>query len=571
MTRPVDQPWNVDPITLEVIRHALAAAAEEMNVNLIRSAYSPNIKERRDCSCALFDAAGRLVAQAESIPVHLGAMPYSVAAVRSEIKDLGEGDVAVVNDPFAGGAHLPDVTFVAPVGLEGRLLGYAASRAHHADIGGKSPGSVAGDATEIFQEGLRIPPIRLWERGALRGDLMNLLLANVRTPEERRGDLEAQYAACVTGVRRISALARLHGTEGLVSAMRAVQDYSERRMREQVRRIPDGEAFFEDVLDDDGTGGRNIRIAVRVTIEGDCVSVDFAGSSPQTNGPINAVEAVTASAVYYVLRAVTDPSIPPNDGCYRMLTIKSPRGSIVHALPPAAVVGGNLETSQRIVDCLLGAFHTLRPERAIAACQGTMNNVTIGGTDPRSGKPYALYETIAGGMGARPNADGVDGVHTHMTNTLNTPVEALEIAYPLRVVRYELIADSGGNGTYRGGMGIRRDLMSIAHTARVSLLTDRRITAPYGIDGGADGGRGENILIERNQHVTRLAGKTTLELHAGDVLSIRTPGGGGFGPPEKRSEALRDRDHVEGRAAVRQVGSTGTPLRTDEERKRSDR
>jgi len=547
MIRGPDLSQEIDPITLEVIRHALAAAAEEMNVNLIRTAYSPNIKERRDCSCALFDAAGRLVAQAESIPVHLGAMPYSVAAVRETIRDLAEGDVAIVNDPFAGGAHLPDVTFVAPVFFEGRILGYAASRAHHSDIGGKNPGSVAGDATEIFQEGLRIPPIRLWSRGKLRNDVMNLVLSNVRTPEERKGDLQAQYAACVTGIRRMTSLAARHGASRLVGAMSAVQDYSERRMREQLRRIPDGQASFEDVLDEDGAGNRRIRIVVHVAIEGDRVAVDFRGSSPQVDGPINAVEAVTASAVYYVLRAVTDPSIPPNDGCYRMLRIHAPRGSIVHALPPAAVVGGNLETSQRIVDCLLGAFHELCPERTMAACQGTMNNVTIGGTDPRTGNAYALYETIAGGMGARPKTDGIDGIHTHMTNTLNTPVEALEIAYPLRVVRYELIADSGGDGMYRGGMGVRRDLMSIDHTSKVSLLTDRRTTEPYGMDGGENGACGENVLIEKDKRETRLPGKVILELRPGEILSIRTPGGGGYGLPEKRDPVLRSRDRIENR------------------------
>ena len=557
---------QVDPITLEVIRHALAAAAEEMNVNLVRTAYGPNIKERRDCSCALFDADGGLVAQAESIPVHLGAMPYSVAAVRRQIAKLDEGDVAVVNDPFAGGAHLPDMTFVAPVCVEGETLGYAASRAHHSDIGGKSPGSVAGDATEIFQEGLRIPPLRLWERGALRHDVMRLILANVRTPEERKGDLQAQYAACITGVRRMTALAQRHGAGWLSRAMSAVQDYSERRMREQVRRIPDGEAFFEDVLDDDGAGNRNIRIACRVGIDGDAVLVDFAGSSPQVDGPINAVEAVTASAVYYVLRAVTDPSIPPNAGCYRMLAIHAPPGSIVNALPPAAVVGVNLETSQRIVDCLLGAFHTLCPGRGMAACQGTMNNLTIGGTDPRTGRPYALYETIAGGMGARPEADGIDGIHTHMTNTLNTPVEALEIAYPLRVVRYELIADSGGNGMHRGGMGVRRDLTPIAHTAHASLLTDRRESAPYGVDGGWEGARGENVLIKGDHEETRLPGKAVLKIRGGDVLSVRTPGGGGFGPPEKRSSTLRKRDQTEERV----TGQTAYPT-TDLSNERSTR
>jgi len=521
---------ELDPITLEVLRHALASVAEEMNANLIRSAYSPNIKERRDCSSALFDPRGELVAQAESIPVHLGAMPFSVRAALGRVAEWEEGDVVILNDPYLGGAHLPDVTFVAPVFAGSGLVAFVACRAHHADIGGPAPGSLAPTATEVYGEGLRIPPVRLWKRGELDEDLLRLLLQNVRTPDERWGDLRAQHAACRTGIGRIRDLVARYGVELLGEGMAGVLDYSERRMRAEIARLPQGAAEFADALDDDGAGSGPIPIRVRIEIRADTMRVDFAGSAPQVRGPLNAVFAVTASAVYYALRAVTDPTIPPNAGGYRPIEILAPEGTIVNPRPPASVVGGNLETSQRIVDVVLGALAELIPERVPAASQGTMNNVAIGGTDPRTGRLYAFYETIGGGSGARPNGDGVDGVHSHMTNTLNTPVEALELAYPLRVERYELRLGTGGRGRLCGGCGIRRDITPRGHTAHVSLLTDRRIGRPYGLWGGEPGERGENILLRDGEEI-RLPGKTEFDLHPGETLSIRTPGGGGYGPP----------------------------------------
>ena len=535
-----------DPITLEVLRHALAAVSEEMNANLIRSAFSPNIKERRDCSCAVFDPEGRMVAQAESIPVHLGAMPFSVAAAISKAQTFHPGDVIILNDPYYGGAHLPDITFIAPVFVEDELFAFVASRAHHADVGGKEPGSVAGDTTEIYQEGLRIPPVRLWNEGKLDQDLADLILLNVRTPEERMGDLSAQHAACETGIARVQALVHRFGSDLLTRGMAAVMDYSERRMRAQIKELPDGTAAYEDYLDGDGITDEPIRIRASVTVSGEKISVDFTGSSPAVAGPVNAVYAVTASATYFTLRAITDPDIPPNAGCYRPIEIIAPQGSVVNSDPPSPVVGGNLETSQRIVDVILGAFSKLCPERVIAACQGTMNNVTIGGINPRSGKAYTLYETIGGGFGARPNKDGVNGVHSHMTNTLNTPVEALESAYPLRVERYELIDGSGGNGRYRGGMGIRRDITIVGHTARVSLLTDRRHSHPYGLNGGAPGRTGENVLIRDSEEIP-LPAKGTVTLFDGETVSIRTPGGGGYGIAQERAEQAIKSDHREGR------------------------
>lgn len=525
---------QIDAISLEVLRNAISAIADEMNANLVRTAYSPNIKERRDCSSAVFDAQGQMVAQAESIPVHLGAMPYSVEAAIGSVPSFAPGDVVVLNDPYAGGAHLPDVTFVAPVFVEDRLIAFVANRAHHADVGGKEPGSLAGDTVEIYQEGLRIPPIRLWQQGVLQDDLLQMILANVRTPAERWGDLRAQKAGCAVGIDRMQALCVREGEAMLQEAMDAVLNYSERRMRHQIAQLPQGEATFEDTLDNDGITDDRIPICVRVTIDKDRIDVDFTGTAQQARGPVNAVLAVTASATYYAIRAFADPDIPPNSGCYRPINITAPKGTVVNACLPAPVVGGNLETSQRIVDVLLGALGKLAPSRSIAACQGSMNNLAIGGIDPRTDQPFTLYETMAGGFGARPTKDGIDGIHSHMTNTLNTPVEALETSYPLRVERYELRPASGGEGQYRGGLGIRRDMTCLAETARVSFLTDRRGVPPYGVEGGAAGALGVNVIL-RDGAEEQLPSKGTATLHRGDTISIRTPGGGGFGNPSQRS------------------------------------
>jgi len=542
-----DHSNRIDAITLEVLRNAISAIADEMNANLVRTSYSPNIKERRDCSSAVFDARGRMIAQAESIPVHLGAMPYSVEAAIRHVPSFTAGDVVVLNDPYAGGAHLPDITFVAPVFVENRLIAFVANRAHHADVGGKEPGSLAGDTVEIYQEGLRIPPIRLWREGVLSDDLLQLILANVRTPIERWGDLCAQKSGCSVGIDRMHALCRREGVALLTDAMSAVLDYSERRMRHQISQLPQGEASFEDVLDDDGISEGVIPIRVRVKIEDNRIDVDFSGSSNQVRGPVNAVFAVTASATYYAVRAFADPEIPPNSGCYRPIEITAPEGSIVNACLPAPVVGGNLETSQRIVDVVLGALGQLVPERSMAACQGSMNNVAVGGIDPRTGKPFTLYETIAGGFGARPTKDGIDGIHSHMTNTLNTPIEALETSYPLRVERYELRKGTGGRGRCRGGLGIRRDMTCLAESVRVSFLTDRRTTCPYGVEGGEPGAPGKNVVIREGGEEVVLPSKGTTTLQHGDTISIRTPGGGGYGSPKQRSSDLRALDERQGR------------------------
>jgi N-methylhydantoinase B len=556
---------HVDPVTLEVVRNATAAVAEEMNATLVRTSYSPNIKERKDCSCALFGPAGDMVSQAENIPVHLGAMPFSVAAAVERFDDLQPGDAVLLNDPFAGGAHLPDLTLVTPVFHEGDRVAFAANRAHHADIGGSTAGSVAADSTEIYQEGLRIPPVKLIEGGEIDDDVFEMILANVRTPDERRGDVRAQEAANETARERVHGMVAEYGADTLEAAFEAVKDYSERRMRSEIEAFPDGTYAFEDLLDDDGRGNEDLPVAVEVTVDGDEVGVDFAGTAPQTEGPINAVLAVTSSATYYAVRCVTDPNIPPNHGCYRPITIDAPERSLVNPEPPAAVVGGNLETSQRVTDTVLGAFATEAPERVLAACQGTMNNVTFGGTDPRGadeadasgaadntgangdGEPYAFYETQGGGFGGRAGKDGMDGVHVHMSNTMNTPAEVLETAYPLRVLRYALRADSGGAGEFRGGLGLRRDIQVRGHEARFSLLADRQQHAPYGLEGGEAGERGAAYLYDDEMAYhdgdgEKLPQKSVRDLAAGSVVSVRTPGAGGYGDPDDRDRSAIERD-----------------------------
>ncbi|MFB6101293.1 MAG: hydantoinase B/oxoprolinase family protein [Haloplanus sp.] len=559
---------EVDPVTLEVLRNACVAVAEEMNATLVRTSYSPNIKDRRDCSCALFDVVGdgddasaEMISQAENIPVHLGAMPYSVAAAIEAFPpaELDDGDAILLNDPFHGGAHLPDMTLVTPVFVDDELVAVAANRAHHADVGGGRAGSVAADSTEIYQEGVRVPPVKLYDAGDPVEDVFDLLLTNVRTPDERRGDFRAQRAANRTAVERVRDLTARHGLDTLQAATTEIKAYAERRMRAEISDLPDGTVRFEDRLDDDGQGNEDLRIAVAVTVDGDELAVDFAGTSDQVAGAINAPLAVTASATYYAVRCVTDPDVPPNAGTYRPIDIHAPAGAVVNAQPPAAVVGGNLEISQRVTDALLGAFGTEAPERSVAAGQGTMNSVTFGGTD-RAGDPFAFYETVGGGFGGRVGADGMDGVHVHMSNTLNTPAEVLETTYPLRVRRYEYRPDSGGAGEFRGGLGLRRDIEVLADDVAFSLLADRRRHRPYGLAGGDPGAPGEDYLTRDGggdgETTVEIPGKSTHDLDAGDVVSIRTPGGGGVGDPTDRDPDAVARDLRLGKvsaAAVRQV------------------
>ena len=520
-----------DPVRLEVHRHLMTALAEEMGATLRRSASSPNIKERRDYSCALFDPAGHPVAMGDHMPVHLGSMPMSVAAALAELGELAPGDVAALNDPFRGGTHLPDITLIAPVHTHGGdLLGYVAARAHHADVGGMAAGSMPL-AREIYQEGLRIPPVRLVRRGARAEDLWRLLLANVRTPAERQGDLDAQLASLEAGRRRLLELVERRGEAEVRAAMAGLLEYADRLLRAGIARIPDGVYEAEDALEDDGIDQSPLPVRLRLSIRGDRAEADFTGSASQARGGVNAVEAITASASRYALRVVVErllgQPLPAGGGSMHALTVVAPAGTVVAARPPASVAGGNVEASQRITDVLLEALGQAVPEIAAAQSQGTMNNLTVGGMDPRTGEPFAYYETMAGGMGGGADGPGLSGVHVHMTNSLNTPVEALEHAYPVRVRRYAIRRGTGGAGTHPGGDGLRRDL-ELLTDVDVSLLTERRQRGPRGLAGGSDGEPGANILIRHGEE-SALPSKGTFPLRAGDILSIRSPGGGGWG------------------------------------------
>jgi N-methylhydantoinase B len=520
-----------DPIELAIFQSAVHSIAEEMGAALLRTALSPNIKERRDYSCAIFDAQARVIAMGDHMPVHLGSMPMSVQAAIAAISFVS-GDIAILNDPFAGGTHLPDITMVLPVFVPGldTVAFYVANRAHHADVGGTFPGSM-GPANEIFQEGLRIPPVRIVRGGQIDREMLNLILLNVRTPNEREGDLESQIGACRVGQQRLLQLVEKYGAAHLQTLIEELLDYSERLVRAQLREIPAGECSAGDWLDDDGVSDEPRRIAVRLRFDPAAASldVDFAGSSAQVAGSVNAVRAITLSACFYVLRCLLGEDAPATAGILRPLTLHTPLGSIVDALPPAPVAGGNVETSQRIVDVLLRALAQAIPARVPAASAGTMSNLTIGGVDPRTGDTFTYYETAAGGMGARPGLDGISGVQTHMTNSLNTPIEALEYAYPFRVLRYAYRDGSGGDGQFSGGDGLIREVELLAD-AQVTLLADRRKMGPYGLEGGADGAPGRAWVTRAgSEAVTELPGKWSSRLAKGDRLHIETPGGGGWG------------------------------------------
>src|SRR5579863_3510425 len=533
---------RVDAAELEIFKNLFHSVAEEMGAALRRSAFSPNIEERRDYSCAVFDGRGRVAAMGDHMPVHLGSMPMSVRAAIAAL-ELGPGDVAMLNDPYAGGTHLPDITLVAPVFASkpaaksrvkaSRPLFYVANRAHHSDVGGAQPASM-GLSEEIYQEGLRIPPVALMRNGQMQRDVLALLLANVRTPREREGDLTAQLAACRLGERRLMELAAKYGAPQAAFYLEALERYSARLMRQALARIPGGVYTAEDCLDDDGFSARPVRLRVTLRIRGDAAEVDFAGSSPACRGSVNAVLAITTSAVFYVFRCLLGEDVPASAGLMAPITVRAPQGSVVNARPPAAVAAGNVETSQRIVDVLLRALARALPGRIPAASSGTMNNVSFGGAGV-SGEPFTYYETIAGGMGARPGSDGLSGVHTHMTNSLNTPIEALESAYPVRVRRYALRRGSGGAGRFRGGDGVIREIEFLTGV-RGSLLADRRRTRPWGLRGGAPGAAGKTTLIlpssagRRGRTVT-LPSKTMFEAPRGSILRIETPGGGGWGRP----------------------------------------
>ncbi len=518
------------PIELAIFQSAVHSIAEEMGAALRRTSFSPNIKERRDYSCAVFDGAGNVIAMGDHMPVHLGSMPMSVRAAIDRL-ELGPGDMAILNDPYAGGTHLPDITMVLPVFSDGssRPIFYVASRAHHSDVGGFFPGSM-GPCREIYQEGLRIPPVKIMKSGEVNNDVLHLLLSNVRTPVEREGDLTSQIGACSVGETRLQEILFKYGIDEINTLTADLLDYSEQLVKAELGRMPAGRFAAADFLDDDGYS--EIPIEIKVSIELDPAiqkaTVDFSGSSAQVESSINAVYAITYSAVYYVFRCLLPEQAPATAGLMRPIEVIAPAGTIVNARLPAPVAGGNVETSQRIVDVVLKALAQAIPDRVPAASSGTMNNLTIGGIDPRTGVPFAYYETVAGGMGARPSADGLPGVHTHMTNSLNTPVEALEYAYPLRVTRYSYRPRSGGAGRFRGGDGLVREIELLAD-AQVTLLADRRKFPPYGLAGGEPGALGRTTLITKDRS-RELPGKCSVSAKKGDVIRIESPGGGGWGP-----------------------------------------
>ncbi len=518
---------NVNPVELELFKNRFSSIAEEMGVVLQRTSYSPNIKERRDFSCAIFDKNGEMIAQALHIPVHLGSMSLAVKSAISGIQ-LKEGDMVILNDPFKGGTHLPDITLIAPVFYRKELCFFVANRAHHADIGGMSAGSMP-ISKSIFQEGLIIPPVRLLREGKLQSDLLAFILGNVRTPQERRGDLEAQIMANIVGQKRIKELIRKEGKNKVNTYASALITYAEKQMRSLIKKIPDGEYEFEDFLDDDGAGNKKIKISCVLRIKGDTAEVDFSGSDEQTDGCVNSVYGVVVSSVLYVFRSLLEEDIPANSGCIKPIKVITRKGTLVDAKFPSAVAGGNVETSQRIVDTLLGALSKALPDKIPAASQGTMNNISIGGVDPRSGRQFAYYETIAGGMGASAKGDGENAIQCHMTNTMNTPIEALEYEYPIMVTEYRIRRGSGGKGRFKGGDGVVRELMLLCD-AEVTVMSERRRFPPYGLYGGMSGQKGKNILIVDGKKM-ECEGKFSVSLRKGSKIRIETPGGGGFGRP----------------------------------------
>jgi N-methylhydantoinase B len=526
---------DIDPIGLAIFQSSVHSIAEEMGAALRRTAISPNIKERRDYSCAIFDAQRRVIAMGDHMPVHLGSMPMSVKAAVEAIA-LGRGDIAILNDPYAGGTHLPDITLVLPVFVDGRdaPFFYVAARAHHADVGGTYAGSM-GPAREIYQEGLRIPPIRIMRAGKIDEEMLSLILHNVRTPVEREGDLAAQIGACQVGERRLHEVIEKYGVDPVTKLCEDLLEYSARLMRAELQSLPEGTFTAEDFLDNNGIGSGPLRIAVSIRFAPSTgsVEIDFEGSCPQTGGSVNAVYAITYSACFYVLRCLLGDDAPATAGLMYPVTVLAPEGSIVNARPPAAVAGGNVETSQRIVDVLLRALAKAAPNRVPAASYGTMSNLTIGGIDPRNQQPFTYYETTAGGMGARPGLDGISGVHCHMTNSLNTPIEALEYAYPFRVRSYGYRKDSGGDGQFRGGAGLVREIELLADS-QVTLICERRVFRPYGLQGGTAGAAGRATLIRAKNQSEDLPSKCSIHSSQGDAIRIETPGGGGWGDPNSR-------------------------------------
>jgi N-methylhydantoinase B len=551
-----------DPATFEIVKNSFYKIAEEMRVVLAKTAYSPLLKSAGDYSCGVFDARGEMVAQGPDLPIHLGSMPDAVRAVVSAFAgDVHDGDVFLHNDPYFGGSHLPDMNVVRPAFHDGQLLGYTCLRAHWPDVGSATPGSY-GAVTEIFGEGLRLPPVRLISAGALDVDLEKVILANVRTPDERKGDLGAQLAATRRAGERLNALARRYGSAELIRYMAQVMDYSERLMRETLKDMPDGEGVFEDFCDGDGIAddalGKDapFRIRLRVEKAADRLVVDFAGTAAQVKGPMNAPLSVTASGVYCGLKTAIDPNnlIPPNSGCWRAIEIKAPKGSVVNAAFPAPVVYANHEISHRVADMVMGALASFLPQQVMACSQGTSAILTLGGIDPRNGRQYVSYETIKGGYGARPNKDGINCIASGISNTMNTPVEIMETSFPVRIERYAINPDSGGAGRYRGGCGATRVWRLLEGADATGALCMERMTSPpFGLLGGKAGAAAAVKLTTPDGAARLLPGKGAFSAPAGSIIEMTTPGSGGFGPPAARDRADIGRDLLDGYVSAASV------------------
>jgi N-methylhydantoinase B len=537
----------LDAATLEVLRHRFFAVAEEMGAALVRTAYATNIKDRRDCSCAVFTPEGEVIAQAEHIPIHLGVLPWGVKGALRVLPggSLGPGDAVMHNDPFIGGTHTPDIIIFAPVYVDGRLVALVGTLAHHVDVGGKISGSLSPDAEEIFQEGIRFPPVKIQKAGHLDRDILAIHAHNVRTAYESRGDLLAQLAAIHVGQERFAEICAEFGGEVVTAGARDLADYCDRRMAAELDALPPGRYAFQDILEGDGISPDPVPIRVAIDIGGGRLCCDFTGTAPQTRGPLNAVRPMTLACVYYAVKAVTDPSIPPNEGTYRRIEAVTPLGTLVNAAFPAATGFANATTCQRIVDVLLGALAQAVPDRVCAAATGSMNGLHLGGMHPGTQSYFSHIETYGGGYGGCARGDGASGVHTHMTNTRNAPIEVLESVLPVRVNRYGLVEDSEGPGRHRGGFGIVRDVTFLGPEAECVISADRVDTPPWGLGGGAPG-RGARFYHIHGAERDRLGSKVRVRLHRGDRLVIETSGGGGWGPPVERDPSKVAADVAEG-------------------------
>jgi len=529
---------KVDPITVEVLSNAFMSIAEEMGGILVRTAYSTNIKERKDCSCAIFNAKGETIAQAEHIPVHLGSMLGIVQEItkKYDVSEIEPGDMFVANDPYSGGGtHLPDITIAAPIFHDGEIVAYVANIAHHSDVGGRVPGSMSGDSTSIFQEGLRIPPIRIMKGGKLLQDVMDVIMLNCRTAFERTGDIMAQVAANTIGAERAVEVINKYGRDIVLSGMEELMDYGERKMRAGIRALANGTYEFEDYMDDDGIDiGERVPIHLKLTIRDDSVYLDFTGTAPQVKGAVNVVENALKATVYYAMKSIVDPKLPPNGGFYRAIQIYAPQGTLVNPKVPGAC-GARTDACQRVADVVFGAMAQVVPKQVMAGCNSAVTTVIFSGNDTKNGRFFVYPESLGGGYGARYNKDGLDGVHVHITNSSNLPIECMEAEYPIMVERYEIRNDSGGAGEYRGGLGYRRDYRILQDTV-FSSHGDRQKIAPWGLAGGCSGLPGRFVINPDTpgEKVLPSAKSSEVQLKEGDIMSAQTPGSGGFGDPFKR-------------------------------------